>query len=86
MQFIVQPYHILVAALIGRANEHHQRIIEFQNDQIQVLLKQPGKQRALLTDDQRRVLGAKGHAPDRNGDRFLSLTPDCQRPLPSVQF
>ena len=61
MQFMLQPYHILVAALIGWANERQQQIIEFQNDQIKALLKKLGKKRVLLTDDQRRVLAVKGH-------------------------
>jgi len=32
MQFMLQPCHILLATLIGWANER-QQIIEFQNDQ-----------------------------------------------------
>ena len=48
MQFIILRYHIQLAALIGGANERQQRIIEFQNDQIQELLKQLGKKRVLL--------------------------------------
>ena len=35
MQFLLQPCHILLAALIGWANERQRWIIEFQNDQIQ---------------------------------------------------
>jgi putative transposase len=62
MQFMLQPYHILLAALIGWANERQQQIIEFQNDQIKALLKKLGKKRVLLTDDQRRVLAVKGRA------------------------
>jgi hypothetical protein len=61
MQIILEPYHILLAALIGWANERQQQIIEFQNDQIQALLEKLGKKRLLLTDDQRRVLAVKGH-------------------------
>jgi hypothetical protein len=53
MQIILQPYHILLATLVGWANERQQQIIEFQNDQIQALLKKLGKRRLLLTDDQR---------------------------------
>jgi hypothetical protein len=43
MQIVLQPCHIVLAALVGRANERQQRIIEFQNDQIEALLKKPGK-------------------------------------------
>ena len=52
MQIILQPYHILLAALVGWANERQQRIIEFQNDQIEALLKLLGTKRLLLTDVQ----------------------------------
>ena len=61
MQFILQPCHILLAAFIGWANERQRRIIEFQNNQIEALLKLLGKKRVLLADDQRRVLAVKGH-------------------------
>jgi putative transposase len=78
MQFILQPCHLLLAILIGWANEHQQRIIEFQNDQIEALLKKLGKKRVLLTDDQRRVLAVKGHALGRKALLELTtiVTPD----------
>jgi hypothetical protein len=60
MQFMPQPCHMLLAARGGWANELQRRIIEFQNDQIEALLKKLGKKRLLLTDDQRRVLAVKG--------------------------
>ena len=60
MQLVLQPCHILLAALIGWANERQQQIIEFQNDQIEALLEKLGKKRVLLTDDQRRVRAVKG--------------------------
>ncbi|MDA1249106.1 MAG: hypothetical protein O2820_07750 [Planctomycetota bacterium] len=59
MQFMLQPCHILLAALIDWANERQQQIIEFQNDPIEALLKQLGKKPLLLTDDQCRVLAAR---------------------------
>ena len=78
MQFMLQPYHILLATLIGWANERQQQIIEFQNDQIKALLKKLGKKRVLLTDDQRRVLAVKGHALGRKALLELTtiVTPD----------
>ena len=78
MQFMLQPYHILVAALIGWANERQQQIIEFQNDQIKALLKKLGKKRLLLSDDQRRVLAVKGHALGWKAQLALTtiVTPD----------
>jgi len=55
MRFMLQPCHILLATLVGWANERQQQIIEFQNDQIKALLKKLGKKRLLLTDDQRQT-------------------------------
>jgi len=77
MQFMLQPYHILLATLIGWANERQHKIIEFQNDQIKALLKKLGKKRLLLSDDQRRVLAVKGHAflrLSRAGDSHSRLS------------
>jgi len=62
MPFLLQPWHILLAALCGMVNERQQQIIEFQNAQIEALLKKPGKKRLLLDDDQRRLLAVKAHA------------------------
>ncbi|MGZ0174661.1 MAG: hypothetical protein ACKVHE_34595 [Planctomycetales bacterium] len=78
MQLMLQPCHILLAILIGWANERQQRIIEFQNDQIEALLVKLGKKRVLLTDDQRRVLAVKGHALGRKALLELTtiVTPD----------
>ena len=39
MLFILHPYHLLLAVLIGWANERQQQIIAFQNDQIEAPLK-----------------------------------------------
>jgi hypothetical protein len=52
MLFLLQPWHILLAALCGMVNERQQQIIEFQNAQIEALLKKPGKKRLLLDDGQ----------------------------------
>ena len=61
MSFLFQPWHILLAALCGMVNERQQQIIQFQNAQIEVLLKKPGKKRLLLDDDKRRLPVVKGH-------------------------
>jgi transposase InsO family protein len=78
MQFILQPWHILFAVVCGWLNERQQQIIEFQNDQIEALLKKLGRKRLLLTDDQRRVLAVKGHALGRKALLELTtiVTPD----------
>ena len=39
MSFLHQPWHILVATVGGLVNQRQQRIIEFQNEQIETLLK-----------------------------------------------
>ncbi len=62
MPFVLQPWHILLAALCGMVNERQQQIIQFQNAQIEALLKKPGKKRLLLDDDKRRLPVVKGHA------------------------
>ena len=50
-----QTWHILLASLCGLVNQRQQQIIEFQNAQIEALLKKLGKKRLLLDDDQRRL-------------------------------
>ena len=65
MTFILRPWHILFAVLCGWVNERQQKVIEFQNAQIDALLKKLGKKRLLLSDDQRRVLAVKAHVLGR---------------------
>ncbi|MCP4786109.1 MAG: transposase [Fuerstiella sp.] len=72
MAFLLQPWHILLAALCGMVNQRQQQIIEFQNAQIEALLKKLGKKRLLLDDDQRRLLAVKAHAIGRK--TLLELT------------
>lgn len=62
MSFAFQPWHILLATICGLVNQRQQQIIAFQNAQIDALLKQLGKLRLLLNDDQRRILAVKAHA------------------------
>ena len=38
MPFLLQTWHILLAALCGIVNQRQQQIIEFQNAQIETLL------------------------------------------------
>ena len=56
MSFLLEPWHILLAAICGLVNHRQQQIIEFQNAEIEALLKEQRKKRVLLTDDQRRLL------------------------------
>ena len=73
-----QPWHTLLACLCGLVNQRQQQIIEFQNAQIEALLKQLGKKRLLLNDDQRRLLAVKAHAIGRKALLELTtiVTPD----------
>ena len=52
MSFILQPWQLLLAILSGWIHHRQQKMIEFQNDQIESLLKQMSKKRILLTDGQ----------------------------------
>ena len=72
MSLVLQPWHILLAALCGIVNQRQQQIIEFQNAQIEALLQKLGKKRLLLNDDQRRLLAVKAHAIGRKA--LLELT------------
>lgn len=78
MSFVLQPWQLLLAILSGLVHRRQQQIIEFQNSEIEALLKQLGKKRILLTDDQRRILAVKGQALGRQALRELTtiVTPD----------
>ncbi len=78
MHTVLQPLDFLLVILAGWLQYRQQQIIEFQNDQIMSLLKQLGKKRILLTDDQRRLLAVKGKALGRKTLRELTtiVTPD----------
>ena len=78
MRFLLQTWRILLAALCGMGNQRQQQIIEFQNAQIEALLKKLGRQRLLLDDDQRRLLAVKGYTIGRKALQELTtiVTPD----------
>jgi len=78
MPFLLQTWHIRLAARCGMVNQRQQQIIEFQNAQIETLLKKLGKKRLLLDDDQRRLLAGKAHAIGRTALLELTtiVTPD----------
>lgn len=60
-------------------NQRQQQIIEFQNAQIEALLKQLGTKRLLLNHNQRRLLAVKAHAIGRKALREITtiFTPDA---------
>ena len=65
-------------SICGRVNQRQQQIIEFQNAQIEALLKKLGRKRLLLDNAQRRLLAVKAHAIGRKALLELTtiVTPD----------
>ena len=78
MKFVLQPWHLALIVISAWVNQRQQQIIEFQNAQIEALLKKLGKKRVLLTDDQRRLLAVQGKALGRKAlmDLTTIVTPD----------
>ena len=78
MSFILRPWHVVFVALSCWVNQRQQQIIEFQNTEIEALLKKLGKKRVILTDAQRRLLAVKGKALGRKTLMELTtiVTPD----------
>jgi putative transposase len=72
MSFVLRPRQLFFLILSGFVNRRQQEIIEFQNAQIQTLMDKMGRRRILLSDDQRRVLAAKGKAIGRKA--LMELT------------
>ena len=72
MNFILQPWQLLVVAFSDWVNRRQRQIIEFQNSEIISLLQSQGKKRLRLTDDQRRLLAVKAKALGRK--TLLELT------------
>ena len=48
MSFLLRPWHILLVTVCGLLNQRQQQIIQFQNAQIEALLKKLGRNRLLL--------------------------------------
>lgn len=74
----LRPWQVFVVALAGWLQREQQAVIEFQNAQIEALLRQLGRKRLRLTDDQRRVLAVKARAIGRKTLYQLTtiVTPD----------
>jgi hypothetical protein len=60
MNFILQPWQLLVFILAGWMNREQQEVIDYLRTENQVLKEKLGPQRILLNDDQRRRLAVKG--------------------------
>lgn len=78
MSFVLEPWQFLLIILAGWINRQQQALLDFQRLQIEALLKQLGKKRILLSDDQRKLLAVKGKAIGRKALKEVSLivTPD----------
>ena len=62
MNFILQPWQLLLVILAHWINRQQQQVIEYLRTENQILLEKAGKKRLLLNDDQRRRLAVKGKA------------------------
>jgi hypothetical protein len=60
MNFIFQPWQLVLVILAGWVNRQQQEVIEYLRTENQVLKEKLGKKRILLNDDQRRRLAVKG--------------------------
>src|SRR5437660_7984884 len=59
MNFILQPWQLLLVILAGWVHRQQQRVIDYLRTENQVLREKLGKKRILLDDDQRRRLAVK---------------------------
>lgn len=78
MGHALSPLHLLVACLAGCMNREQRKQIESLRAEIKVLREQTGQKRLKFTDDQRRLLAAKGKEVGRKGLAEIGsiVTPD----------
>ncbi len=78
MNFLLQPWHLLVLSLAGWVNRQQQSVIDYLLTENRVLRENLGKRRILLSDDQRRRLAVKGKVLGRKllGEIGCIFTPD----------
>ena len=72
MNFVLQPWQLLLAGLAGWSNRRQQAVIDFQGTPIQVVMEKLGKQGLLRSDDQHRRLAVKAKALGRKA--LLEIT------------
>jgi putative transposase len=60
MNFVLQPWQLLLLILAGWVNRQQQAVIEYLRTENHILREKLGKRRILLDDDQRRRLAVKG--------------------------
>jgi putative transposase len=78
MNFVLQPWHLLLTILAGLINRQQQEIIECLRAENQVLKEAHGRRRIRLNDHQRRRLAVKGKALGRRilGEIGTAFSPD----------
>ena len=59
MKHVLKPWQLFLMILAGWINRHQQDVIEYLEAENRVLKEKLGKERILLSDDQRRRLAAK---------------------------
>jgi transposase len=65
MQFLLQPFHVMLVVLSEYVRREQAKQIEYLRVECEILREKIGSNRVLLTDDQRRRLAAKGKALGR---------------------
>ena len=78
MNFVLQPWRLLLAIRAGWSNRQQQEVIESLGTENQILKEKLGKRRIVLTDDQRRRLTVKGKVLGRKVFESIGtlFTPD----------
>ena len=72
MSYILQPWQLLTVILVGWVQREQQKITEFNQAELEAVLKVRGKKRLAPTDEQRRVLAVKGKSLGRKA--LMELT------------
>ena len=78
MNFVLQPWQLLVVILTGWLNRQQQAVIDFLLTEVQVLKETYSDKRIRLSDDHRRRLAIKGRALGRKALQEIAtiVTPD----------
>jgi transposase InsO family protein len=78
MNFILQPWQLLLTILAGLINRQQQEVIEYLRTENQVLKETHSKRRIRLNDDQRRRLAVRGKVLGRKvlGQIGATFSPD----------
>ncbi len=78
MNFVLQPWQLLLVIVAGWINQQQQQVIDYLLSENQVLKESHGKKRILLSDDQRRRLAVKGKILGRKVLQEIAtiVTPD----------